>query len=439
MNKLLEVCEFESITCNKDYENDASYKYLNEKIFQELEKFILTFNANEETSSADFLRIGMRRNVGKIIQARNYVGLIQMKNGFQVQILPKITNSGLEDTKKTFLRMIRSMKDFPSKIFNDANLNLDKMNLYEIFINMYIQEVRELIKKGLRSSYFPVVDNVSYFKGKLIIREQIKRNQIHKERFYIEYDEYGMNRPENRLIKSTLLKLQKLSNSAANIKGIRQLLPNFERVKSSINYKKDFSKVVIDRNTKDYKTIMQWSKVFLMNQSFTAFSGETNARALLFPMEKVFEAYVARNLKQVLSELMWEVSIQDKGYYLFNSPKKFALRPDTVIKREDGSKVILDTKWKVLIDNPNRNYGISQADMYQMYAYSKKYEASEIWLLHPVNEGMKDTDINFKSYKDEVLELKVKVFLVDLTNIQESLSVLKKHLINGGNEVQYLK
>lgn len=45
---------------------------------------------------------------------------------------------------------------------------------------------------------------------------------------------------------------------------------------------------------------MQWSKVFLMNQSFTTFSGETNARALLFPMEKVFEAYVARNLKQVL-------------------------------------------------------------------------------------------------------------------------------------------
>ncbi|MGM2815889.1 5-methylcytosine restriction system specificity protein McrC, partial [Bacillus cereus group sp. Bce007] len=81
------------------------------------------------------------------------------------------------------------------------------------------------------------------------------------------------------------------------------------------------------------------------------------------------------------------------------------------------------------IDNPSRNYNISQADMYQMYAYSKKYEVSEIWLLYPVNEGMKATDINFKSYKDEVLELKVKVFLVDLTNIQESLSVLKRQLI----------
>lgn len=184
---------------------------------------------------------------------------------------------------------------------------------------------------------------------------------------------------------------------------------------------------------------MQWSKIFLMNQSFTTFSGETNARALLFPMEKVFEAYVARNLKQVLSDLMWEVSIQDKGYYLFKSPKKFALRPDIVIMREDGSRVILDTKWKRLIDNQNRNYGISQADMYQMYAYSKKYEASEVWILYPVNEGMKDIDINFKAYKDEVLELKVKVFLVDLTNIQQSLIVLKKHLINGRNEVRCLK
>lgn len=42
-------------------------------------------------------------------------------------------------------------------------------------------------------------------------------------------------------------------------------------------------------------------------------------------------------------------------------------------------------------------------------------------------------NINFKSYKDEVIELKA--FLVNLTNIQEGIFVLKKHLINGGNEV----
>ena len=42
--------------------------------------------------------------------------------------------------------MLRSMKDFPSKVFNDAAMNVDKMNLYEIFINMYLQEVKQRIE-----------------------------------------------------------------------------------------------------------------------------------------------------------------------------------------------------------------------------------------------------------------------------------------------------
>lgn len=43
-------------------------------------------------------------------------------------------------------------------------------------------------------------------------------------------------------------------------------------VDASVNYAKDFSQVVINRNTKDYEMLMQWSKVFLMNKSFTTFS-----------------------------------------------------------------------------------------------------------------------------------------------------------------------
>ncbi|MCM3255573.1 McrC family protein [Priestia aryabhattai] len=434
MDKLLEVREFESITCNEDYRNDSHYKYLNQETFTELENFILAFSENNQADAnvMDFLKISVRRHVGKVIQAKNYVGLIQMKNGFQVQILPKVSSSEMEETKKTFLRMLLSMKDFPSKVFNDANLKMDRMNLYEIFINMYIQEVRHLMKKGLRSAYLSVEDNLNYYKGKLIVQEQIKKNLFHKERFYVGYDEFSVNRPENRLIKATLLKLQKVSNSAANIKEIRQLLPHFEMVKPSIHYMKDFSYVVIDRNTKDYEMLMRWSKVFLLDQSFTTFSGYTTARALLFPMEKVFEAYVARNLKRVVADLPWDVSTQDKGHYLFNCPSQFALRPDIVITREHQSTIILDTKWKSLTNQPRQNYGISQADMYQMYAYSKKYNTPEIWLLYPVNEEMQDAEISFESYhQTHRVETKVSLFFVDVTNIEDSLRTLREKLIKG--------
>lgn len=172
------------------------------------------------------------------------------------------------------------------------------MNLYELFINMYLQEVRQLVKRGIKSNYVGQEDNLRYYKGKLLVNQQVRANLAHKERFYVAYEEFHPNRAENRLVKATLAKLQKLTTSAENSKEIRQLLTAFEMVDASVNYAKDFSQVVINRNTKDYEMLMQWSKVFLMNKSFTTFSGSTASRALLFPMESVYESYVAQQMKR---------------------------------------------------------------------------------------------------------------------------------------------
>lgn len=116
------------------------------------------------------------------------------------------------------MKMLRSMKDFPSKVFSNANLKMDRMNLYEIFINMYLQETRQLVKRGIKSAYVGVEDNLTVYKGKLFVNQHIKNNLTHKERFYVGYDEYQVNRAENRLVKSTLLKMQKLTSSTENAK-----------------------------------------------------------------------------------------------------------------------------------------------------------------------------------------------------------------------------
>ena len=77
------------------------------------------------------------------------------------------------------------------------------------------------------------------------------------------------------------------------------------------------------------------------------------------------------------------------------------------------------------MDKPKINYGISQADMYQMYAYSKKYETPDIWLLYPNNQEMNGrSDISF-SGNDGV---NVRVFFVDVANIEESLGALRMQL-----------
>lgn len=46
---------------------------------------------------------------------------------------------------------------------------------------------------------------------------------------------------------------------------------------------------------------------------------------------------------------------------------------------------VADTKWKLLSDEPGRNYGMAQADMYQMYAYQKRFEAARALLVYPAH------------------------------------------------------
>lgn len=431
MNKLLEVREFDIITENDDFADDEKYKYLDSDVFHDLIKFIHDFSGSEENADAlDFMRISYKRNVGDVVIIKNYVGLIQLKNGYQIQVLPKISfdsnqDSSNKETKRIFLKMLKSMKNFPSKAFHDANIKVDHMNLYEIFINMYLQEVRQLVKHGIKSAYIEHNDNLHFYKGKLLTNHHIKKNIAHKERFYVSYDEFHPNRPENKLVKATLLKLQKLTKSAENSKEIKHLLTAFEMVEQATNYTKEFSKVKIDRNTKHYEILIQWSKVFLLNKSFTTFSGRNSSRSLLFPMESVYESYVAKQIKKIMGSDGWEVSSQDKGYYLFMEPKNmFALRPDIVCRRGDRT-IIMDTKWKSLNRNERVNYGISQSDMYQMYAYSKKYNTSEIWLLYPLNDEMRGhPEIKFESGDGTTLRL----HFVDIPHINDTLEELKSKI-----------
>lgn len=429
MGELFEVKEFDKIIANADFKDDDNFKYLHEDVFNDLVNFIQKFDGDKENADIlGFMRVGYKRNVGNTITIKNYVGLIQMRNGNQIQVLPKISfcngeDKGNDKTKRTFLKMLSTMKNFPCKVFNDALLKVDKMNLYEIFINMYLQEVRQLVKRGIKSAYVQQEDNLKYYKGKLLINKHIQKNIVHKERFYVAYDEFHPNRAENKLVKATLLKLQKLTNSAQNSKEIRQLLTAFEMVEPSVNYQKDFSKVHIDRNTSDYRMLMQWSKIFLMNKSFTTFSGNDQSRALLFPMESVYESYVAHNIKRIMGSDGWNITTQDRSYYLFMEPRKqFSLRPDIVLKKKDRI-IIMDTKWKKLISNERKNYGISQTDMYQMYAYSKKYGTSEIWLLYPINDDMRERDdICFDSGDGTV----IKIFFIDVANIEDNIIKLKE-------------
>lgn len=357
-------------------------------------------DADERLS--DFLRISSHKGV-KVIKPQNYVGVINIDNKVQIEILPKIDigDPKIDDPKidignydelrKLFLKMLYSLKEFKGKSFKNAQLNDSRLPIYEVFIQMYLNEVQELLKKGLKSDYLTIEGNLTFFKGKFLINQHLKHNIVRKDRFFMAYDEFHINRPENRLIKTTLLKLNKISSNGKNQLLAKRLLAEFEKVNQSTNIDKDFSLVKKDRNAQAYQSLMTWSQVFLKNKSFSTFKGTENVNALLFPMEKIFEAYVAKQLKIKFPE--WKVETQKEDKYLFDNPKTFGLKPDIYMAKGE-SAIVLDTKWKKLIqNNKNRkNYGISESDMHQMYAYAYKYDVENVILIYP-----KHKEISFKN------------------------------------------
>ena len=396
------------------------YTTLPPATFEQLENFILsntTANNAQSTDALELMSISVKRGIGKIITAKNYIGVLTFNDGTAIEILPKIVSTVPEHSqraKKLVVDMLRSLTNVSYKSLQVTNVDIEKMPLLDIFIRMFLDEVFRLVKHGLRSSYETIAENRSFFKGKILFSEQLKHNFSHKERTFTEFDEFTPNCPENRLVKSTLMLLYKQTHSSRNKTDIKTLLAAFDNVPSSTDYTGDFSKA-----GKSYGTLLLWCQIFLTRKSFTSFSGSGVAFALLFPMETLFERYVAVQLKKVLPAEEFLISIQDKTHYLFLSPsKKFLLRPDIVITRKcDNAIFICDTKWK-LLSSHTANLGISQVDMYQMFAYQKKYNAKNITMLYPMTDQTTSaSDIQFDS-GDGVI---VRVRFIDLFDIKNSL------------------
>ena len=399
MKKEFILKEFEYL----QYKDNTKDNFIKKETFDSLEKFVLE---NEKT--AQYLKITTKNGFGKVLQAQNYVGVIQTKDGTTIEILPKIKNATTEKSKDILIKMLKTLKNSPFKNLSVANLKSSKIPLFEIFISMFLEELTVLVRNGIKSDYISKEENLKFLKGKLKISEQIKYNTIHKERFFVQYEEFISNRVENRLIKTTLKFLYNKSKLNKNQQRIREFLFVFDEIEISHNIKTDFSKIKLNRQMKDYEQVLLWCKTFLFENSFSPYKGNDIAFALLFDMNLLFESFVYSYLKK--SSNFQDIKSQDRTHHLAyeNGIGRFRLKPDIVI---NGGKIIADTKWKILSEDKAYN-GVLQDDMYQLYAYGTKYDNCEkIYLIYPFDELIIKNSYNY--FKNKELKLDILFFDVD--------------------------
>ena len=374
MNKHHVIFEYSNITKN----------CISESAFEWLTRYIL----EDEEKQPPFIK-----HYGDRLQVKNYVGIIETPCGTCIEVLPKIYKNETEEeqnkSKQLLWKMLAVVYDLKSLEATEANLEKRSGRLIDILISYFLQAASHIVHRGLRSDYVRIQAERHFIKGRLRVSQQLRQPLSKQHKFQIEYDCFLPNRPENRLLKTALQKVLKWTLDSDNQRHIRQLLLHFDDIPTSTQAKQDLMSWSTQRDMVYYQAAKPWVELIITEQTPWFNKGSWQGISLLFPMEKLFEKYVAKQLKIQLNKKC-ELKTQLASQYLvkYEDKKLFQLRPDLAITENKKLVIILDTKWK-LLNTDSKKYDLSQNDLYQLFAYGHKYleGKGDLVLIYPKTQS----------------------------------------------------
>lgn len=320
-----------------------------------------------------FFAIGNKR-----IKFRNYVGVIQVGN-LTVEILPKLDRRSEDKAvmQRNLIAMLHRAGRLPLEEVGNASLSRTNGSLFELYLDLFLREVRQITRYGIAKRYSLVQGNERFLRGHMMMSQHLARNTFDKSRFYVEYQHYSKNHLLNRILKQTLRIISTMPIGAA--RDARDLLTFFDDVENTQILARDFNRIVYNRNTECYRTAIRIAELIISNHQPDLRNGNMSITSLLFDMNRLFELYVAHEIRRQAREEEIRIMLQPQKVFWQSDETGVhkTIRPDIVITK-NGKKFILDTKWK-LFDGETP----SDADLKQLYAYSLQWNADRVILVYP--------------------------------------------------------
>lgn len=344
-----------------------------------------------DVGDASWGRVTQRRG-RRAVQVTSYVGVIRAPDGYQIEVLPKVgkaVGGDAAEARQLLINMLCCLQRFRHVQTDSAMLTAARMPLLEVFIAEFLRSVEHVIKRGLRSNYSERQDNLYALRGKLLMAPHLRQNLFRADRFFTAHDEFSSDRPENRLLHTALRRAMSMSASNRNQQLSRELCFVFADTPESRQPRDDFQRVRVDRGMDYYAAALAWARLILEEESPLTGVGGYMAPSLLFPMEAVFEAFVAKHLaKQLARSLILKKQAQSHHFVRHRAQNWFRLKPDLLIRDSERNLLVLDTKWKLLDAlkvNGTEKYGLSQANFYQLQAYGQSYlnGVGDLILIYP--------------------------------------------------------
>lgn len=314
------------------------------------------------------------------VQFNQFVGVLQVGK-LTIEVLPK-TDKGEDnpDLWQGFLiDMLRNAGLVDKSITGESALKLKYNSILDLYIELFVKEVRYLLQTGLVKKYRKTEANSFSMRGSLQFSKNIQQNLTHAERFYVRYSNYDRNNLFNRILYKTLRFISSINHFARLQSDIESLLLDFPEVTDLKVSNSLFDRLVYDRKTESYRRAISIARLLLLMYHPDIKSGNNQVLALMFDMNLLWEKYVYRQLQKKLSG---EYIVRDQVSTNFWKPEKgrmMQLKPDIVVYDKQHKQVtVLDTKWK----NPGGNKP-SPEDLRQMLAYNYYQNCRHSSLLYP--------------------------------------------------------
>lgn len=328
-----------------------------------------------------------------------WVGVVHVP-GVQIEILPKIdapvpvTAEKTEfEARRNLLFMLALSGDIPVRSRDIARLSVRRAPLSETLIAIFASRLRDELLLGPERAYQEQEENLRTFKGKLAIPRHVLHNAAHRERFYCRYNNFSEDTVMNRIFRASCHTLLALTTTPATQDLLRHCLLLLEGVEDVTVQDSDFDRISIDRNRERFEELLRFCRLLLAGKTSTIQAGQTRTFSLLFDMNKVFERFVSAFLRRYVLPRLQDVALFPQAArhtrHLMQSDGAGILRlqPDLLLESATR-RLVMDTKWKLLSPGRRGRGGVSEADLYQLYAYTRRFGCTRTVLLYPYTSGL---------------------------------------------------
>ena len=305
-------------------------------------------------------------------------------NKTAIHVAPKLND---ENKEIDFIKMLFSSLGHPEvakeidELFevkwDQAPIEIEQQQdlLTPFLVVEFLGLLKMIVKKGLKKSYYKVAQNLQgKVKGKILVGKSIKKNVFqNKKRYtYCNYNEFGLNNKENRLLKKALTFVKRYLPHYSQLTDNKDLQNTFNYINPAFHAVSDeieLSEIKYSKTNsfyQEYKPALKLARLILKRFGYTisnTVKDKIKTPPFWIDMSKLFELYILGLLKDRFHN---QVQYQYKYY---------GNELDYLLKTVEY-KMVIDAKYKVKYIDGQHNEDIRQVSGYARLR--KIYEALEL-------------------------------------------------------------